>query len=440
LLTRHAARLPEVIGDPRYRDFVQECEAKYRHWAKVRIIARQRGLDAELAWLLIKYGREQRYKIVPLRGASTDVRFLVPDHAHEELTRIDQQLAGLLGPDDGALTPSRGEELIRTALREEAIASSMIEGAATTRVEAKRMLQSNRKPRTRGERMIINNYQAIQFLRERKSANLTPELLLEIQSILTENTLDDPEEAGRFRDSNDRVTVIDQRDGEVMHTPPPADELPARLDMLCRFANRTVETPFIHPVVRACLLHFQIGYDHPFCDGNGRTARAIFFWSMLRDGYWIFEYLPFSRQIHRSVMSYNRAYLYTETDGFDATYFVVYNLRVISRIRDEFAQYLQRKREGIRSAQRLTRSDPDLNHRQRDIVMRLVRDPDVPMTIAEHADRHGVVYETARTDFATLIERGYADQRRIGKRYEFLVGKRLRDRVRALEAREFMGE
>lgn len=439
LLHRHAERIGDVIGDPRYAEFVRANEARYRHWAKTRFLARQQGLDPELAWLLIKLHRNQRYITVPLRGDTTNVRFLVPDRASEELMRIDQQLAGLLGPDEGALTHSRGEALIRIALHEEAIASSMIEGAATTRVEAKRMLRLNRQPRTQGERMIVNNYRAIQFLREHRDTPLTPEFLLEVQAIITHDTLRNPGDSGRFRTPGDVVRVVDERDNEVMHTPPPAEELPARLKMLCDFANRQVDTPFIHPVVRACLLHFQIGYDHPFCDGNGRTARAIFFWSMLRDGYWVFEYLPFSRQIYKSVSAYNQSYLYTETDEFDATYFLVYNLRVIGRIRDDFARYIDRKRREISSAERLTRSDPDLNHRQRDVVMRLTREPDVPLTIAEHAARHSVVYETARADLMALADRGYAQQRKVGKRYEFLAGKRLLARLGAQADRDFLG-
>lgn len=440
LLSSHGGRLAGAIGDPRYASFVRECEASYRPWRKVRVIARSRGLDPEVAWLLITINRVQRYTQVPLRGAATSVRFLLTDHASRDLMLIDQHLAGLLGPDTGALSKARGEQLIRTALREEAIASSMIEGAATTRTEAKRMLRLGRKPRTRGERMVLNNYEAIQHLRERRHDPLTPEMLLEVQEILTRDTTDDPDEVGRFRTVKDRVEVIDLRDGELIHTPPPADELPARLEMLCAFANDTTQTPFIHPVVRACLLHFQIGFDHPFCDGNGRTARAIFLWSMLRHGYWLFEYLPFSRQIYQSVSQYTRAYLDTETDGFDATYFILYNLRIITQIREDFAKYVAKKHERLKAVERVARDVPDLNHRQRDIITRLARDPDQTISIAEHADKHAVVYETARTDILGLAEKGYLKQRKIGKRYEFFADAKLLRELGDLDDRIGIGD
>ena len=41
------------------------------------------------------------------------------------------------------------------------------------------------------------------------------------------------------------------------------------------FANAQ-SSPFVHPVVKAMALHFAIGFIHPFVDGNGRTARALF--------------------------------------------------------------------------------------------------------------------------------------------------------------------
>ena len=414
LLSSHGGRLAGAIGDPRYASFVRECEASYRPWRKVRVIARSRGLDPEVAWLLITMNRVQRYTQVPLRGAATSVRFLLPDHASRDLMLIDQHLAGLLGPDTGALSKARGEQLIRTALREEAIASSMIEGAATTRTEAKRMLRLGRKPRTRGERMVLNNYEAIQHLRERRHDPLTPEMLLEVQEILTRDTTDDPDEVGRFRTVKDRVEVIDLRDGELIHTPPPADELPARLEMLCAFANDTTQTPFIHPVVRACLLHYQIGFDHPFCDGNGRTARAIFLWSMLRHGYWLFEYLPFSRQIYQSVSQYTRAYLDTETDGSITPSSL--HPRLITPMRED-SPSIRKKHERLVAVERVARDVPDLNHRQRDIIIRLARDP------TKRSDRrtrrqHAVVYQTAH-GYPAWPEGLPAAQDR--KRYEFFA-------------------
>jgi hypothetical protein len=51
------------------------------------------------------------------------------------------------------------------SLMDEAIASSQIEGAATTRKKAKEMLRENRPPKNRSEKMIANNYITIKRIR-----------------------------------------------------------------------------------------------------------------------------------------------------------------------------------------------------------------------------------------------------------------------------------
>jgi len=57
------------------------------------------------------------------------------------------------------------------------------------------------------------------------------------------------------------------------------------MEAMCAFVNGRDTEPFIHPAIRAMILHFWLAYDHPFVDGNGRTARALFYWAMLRPGH-----------------------------------------------------------------------------------------------------------------------------------------------------------
>ena len=64
--------------------------------------------------------------------------------------------------------------------------------------------------------------------------------------------------------------------GDVVHTPPIATELTKRMAQMCDFANSQTLEFFVHPVVRGIILHFLLAFDHPFIDGNGRTARALF--------------------------------------------------------------------------------------------------------------------------------------------------------------------
>jgi Fic family protein len=85
------------------------------------------------------------------------------------------------------------------SLMEEAIRSSQLEGASTSRHAAKELLRTGRPPRDRSERMIINNFLAMQYMREQMGDRLTPAAVLELQRILTADTFDGPGASGRLQ-------------------------------------------------------------------------------------------------------------------------------------------------------------------------------------------------------------------------------------------------
>lgn len=430
LVERRVGEWRASLRKKEYLDAVRRCEAEYWAWDQLRFRAPGLGLDPELVWIQVKLSREPRFRMLPLLGhQGVALKYNVPENLQHQLMLIDQQLAGgLTSADDEAPSAQQKEKLIINALREEAIASSMLEGAVTTRQEAKQMLKTGRKPRSRGERMVLNNYLAIQFIRDHQSSDLSPEFLVELQRILTEGTLDDSDQVGRLRTDADKVSIVDGRDDEIVHVPPPESELQQRIDALCAFANRPLRgKDFIHPVVAACVLHFQLGFDHPFCDGNGRTARALFYWMMLRSGYWLFEYLPISRLIYRAPMKYARAFLYSEIEDFDLTYFLIYKAKIIGKGRQELREYIRSKQEQVGLARKMFSSDSRLNHRQREMVLRAARNPERCFTIKEHERYSNVTYATARADLLSLVTWGYLKMVQVGKRFEFMAAERLKE-------------
>jgi len=294
------------------------------------------------------------------------------------------------------------------SIMEESIASSQIEGAVTSRVVAKEMLRKERPPRNVSERMIVNNYQAIQYIDAHKSDRLSVEGLLTIHRLMTDQTLDSPDEVGEFRQKDD-VHVVDVIDGEIIHTPPAFTSIPLFIDELCRFFNDEAPDYFLHPVVKASIIHFLIGYFHPFTDGNGRTARALFYWYMLRKGYWLTEYLSISRVIKESREQYYRAFQYAELDENDLTYFVLYQVKTLSKAYDELTKYLARKQEEKQAILALQRSEK-LSPRQAQIVDWLRHEPNASLSAKEVENRLGVSNQTARTDIQALLKAGYLDE------------------------------
>lgn len=365
----------------------------------------------------------------------------MPDPVLRALHGIDRQAAGAIAMADPGVSGDDRDRYLVSSLIEEAITSSQLEGAATTREEAKEMLRSGRRPRDRGERMILNNYQVMEQIRELKQEPFTPERVLELHRAVTDGTLDDSDAAGRFRRPSERISVMDASHTIVLHQPPPAEGLPERLERLCAFANQALgEQPFVHPVIRAILIHFMLGYDHPFVDGNGRTARALFYWSMARSGYWLMEYLSISRLIKQAPARYARAYLHTETDDNDATYFILHQLAVIEQAIAALHQYLARKIAEQRSAENLLRRAPrlaeGLNHRQIALLSHALRHPGHAYTVMSHQRSHQIVTQTARTDLLKLVERGLLEQRRRGRAFVFIAPPDIGDRIKAQAARE----
>lgn len=423
-----AALGSKVEPSPELVSVVADAQSVYRHWDKIRRIAAEKGVNPHAAWAVIRLMRQAALKPTPLRGSSGEpVKFSIPSPVQHEIMMIDQHLAGQIGIGPDLNLGEEKDRFVATSFMEEAIASSMLEGAATTVRVAKEMLRTGRRPRTTGERMVANNYRAIGFVRDNLKRSLTPELLLELQGLLTKDTLERPDECGRFRSPGERVVVEDAY-GELLHDPPPAEELAERLKRLCAFANQPPlagDGAFIHPFVRAVLLHFQIGYDHPFCDGNGRTARMVFYWSMLRQGYWLFEFLPISRLIYKSPAKYGQAFLYTETDRFDATYFLVYNARIVGQARTELREYIASKQRELADARTLFKREEELNPRQRELLMHAIRNPAAVYTIEGHQRSQGVAYATARSDLLSLVEKGYLTLGRSGRRMEFSEGRKV---------------
>lgn len=420
ILSENAKEVVKVGFSEKGKALLQRANKDYLYWDKFKYLKMPSRISPEIAWTYLKLNRNNHINKIPLLSThQKPFGFWLPDSTLRELHYIDQQAGGHILVEEPSLDASSKERYLISSLMEEAIASSQIEGAATTRKKAKEMLRSKRKPQSKADQMIINNYNTIMKIKELVGEPLTPEMINYLQGSITRDTLDDPSCGGRIRKHNESIEVVDIMDGKPLHTPPPANELPKRINLLCEFANRKEDDKFIHPVIKAVLLHFWLAYDHPYVDGNGRTARALFYWYVLSNKYWMFEYLSISRIILRSKIQYSRAYLYSEIDDFDATYFVLYHLRAIHFAIEELIKYLARKQDELREITHHLRIYPGLNHRQHALINHALKHPGYHYSVESHKNSHGIVYETARIDLIKLVNLGFLEQFRVGKTYYF---------------------
>ena len=153
----------------------------------------------------------------------------------------------------------------------------------------------------------------------------------------------------------------------------------------------------------------MIAYMHPFVDGNGRTARALFYWYMLKQKYWLTEYLSISRVIAKSKKSYEKSFQYTEADNNDIGYFVAYNLRVLDLSFKQLQGYLKRKQEEKKAANTFLQLG-DINDRQAQIIKMFVDNPKEVITVKDIQSKFFISATTAKGDIMGLVERGLINE------------------------------
>ena len=119
----------------------------YLHWDKLKFKPAPGGLSHEEWWLGLKLARLSSSRVIPLRDKrGNPFRFNVPDFIQEALHKIDQGAGGYVGLPSAVSNPHIRDRYILSSLLEEAITSSQLEGAVTTRDVAKEMIRSGREP------------------------------------------------------------------------------------------------------------------------------------------------------------------------------------------------------------------------------------------------------------------------------------------------------
>lgn len=383
---------------------------RYLHWDLLKW--RVPKSSAKEIWSAIKFKRTLLAKYVPLKDENDNLfSYCIPHSMEAKLHKVIQIAGGSVGAIDGnkASTNIQHKYLVSSLMMEEAITSAQLEGASTTREVAKKMLEDEREPVDEDERMIINNYLLLKHAERVRGNDLTLDLILDFHRIATQNTTENHVVPGEFRKDND-IHVRDPN-GEIAHQPPCYKMIVERLDLLCSFANTDHSgsekgSTFIAPVIKAIILHFMLGYEHPFRDGNGRTARALFYWFMLKHEYNLFRYVSISKLIKDDPKGYGLSFLYTEKDHNDLTYFIDFQLDIILAAFDELQDYLKQKTNEFKQVLQLLDDSyySNLNFVQKDIIKKATKEPGRMFSVKGIVNTYGISDNTARRNLNTLAE------------------------------------
>ena len=400
----------QLLTNPQMQPLFQKINSDYLYWDKVKYLATGRT-DKNLLWQAVKIQRQINAQTI--KFGKYVFHFTITKNMLALLHDFDMNLGGNLGTKSIIPTTDKNYYLI-SSIMEEAIASSQMEGASTTRRIAKDMLRKQLKPINKSQQMIVNNYETINKISRQKQSEFTIENLLEIHHSIVNKTLDNHEDEGVFRKTDD-IYVVDGVTGFVAHTPPSYSEIDKMIEDLCVFANNDSDDNFIHPIIKGIIIHFVLAFIHPFVDGNGRTARSLFYWYMIKKGYWLTEYLSISRIIYTNKTAYEKAFLYTENDGNDISYFIQYHLDVMKKAFEDLRKYLQRKIDEQQNILRFS-GVSDVNERQRYVLRTISESKRTLFTPKELATQFDVSTKTARTDLQSLVEKGFLIQTHLNKR------------------------
>ncbi len=393
---------------------VTDKKGRYLHWDKFKWRV-ERGDEAELAWLATKISRRAISKSLTTLQAENGSCFAycIPNSLQAQLHLIDTMVGGGYSLSNNSFLVSteaeKNQYLVKNLIMEEAITSAQLEGASTTRKVAKEILEKNIAPKDKSQQMIVNNFLLMKQVLTLKDSPLNVDTILELHRIATFKAIDNHANPGELRQTND--IYVGDIYGDSFFQPPAFNTIEQRLEELCDFANQSHDQldrdNFIHPIIKAIMLHFLIGYIHPFGDGNGRTARALFYWSILRSGYWLFEYVSISRIIQEKRSSYDAAFIYTETDDFDLTYFIYNQVEVIIKAISALNSYIERKKKELFDFVSWIEKSPIAKKLKRghlEILKVAIQEPGKEFAAQQVANEVGVSLNTARTYLKKLVE------------------------------------
>lgn len=383
------------------KEAIAKVNIDYLYWDKAKYFVPEH-VKPEAFWSAVKLSRSLMKKNLEFPCCS--VSYCETPFIQELLHDFDRRFEELLLSENSITDRNKRYHMINSIM-EEAIASSQMEGASTTRKIAIEMLRKQQKPKDHSQQMILNNFNTIMHLSEKKNEPLSIQLILDVHKHITEKTLDNAGFEGRFR-TDDGIVVRNSITGEIVHVPPAWTLIEPSVNKLCSFINE--EKEFVHPIVKAMILHFMISYLHPFVDGNGRTARSLFYWYLLKKGYWLTEFMSFSKIIYKSKAQYEKSFLYAENDGLDLTYFIIYNLDVMKKAFIELQKYLKRKTSEENAL--LEFRIPGMNERQSRIIKIFTEKSDAVIESKELERVLNASVKTIRSDLEGLVELGLLER------------------------------
>ena len=182
----------------------------------------------------------------------------------------------------------------------DAWSSATIEGARTT---VQRVRECIDNLRTKDDRMVVNTIAGSHYA---YGHPITPRNIRTLWEKVVDGVCENENCRGTMY--RDGMVVIGSAD-RVIHVPAEPAQLPEYMGQWFAYT----EAVSAGALIRSFVAHFYFVYLHPFCDGNGRTARILNASQLYHAGYRKMKSLPLSSAINNQLSGYYSSLADSET-------------------------------------------------------------------------------------------------------------------------------
>lgn len=394
--------------------WIKYTHEQYKTLDEIKYRLDQKSLNPK-DWdeLKTKIVRLRKTSAIPLFVNSLDKKFWFypSDSLFKKTDKIEKLGQGLyqkiLNQSDFA------QDFILDASIEEAITSAIYEGANSTRAKAKELIESENLPKSKDEWMLYNNFKALQWIKKNQSVDINLDVIKELHHIVTQNTLlgDDINFVGKFR--NDGVFVHSSR-GEVKHEGVKHELVSEALTEVLQLTTHNAR--YFPNLFKGICLHYFIAYIHPFFDGNGRTARALFYFDSIKNDLKFIELLSVSAYLKSHGQQYEKSFEKVKDEDFDLTYFIDFNL-------DALLEALERISDKVEFLLSLNKLKAHLNISQNQVglLQKLALHRFRKYDIESYAESIQKSREIARKELRQLADLGLLLESKVGKKYSYQI-------------------
>ena len=265
-------------GNKDYYYLTKNIRVEQNKWKKIRIyIGDKKPTKNNIA----EYAKKIEIKETKLGFAKSDYSFLNVEDAETLQDLKESYSAWLKQVPKSAKQKLNDDFMIRFTYHSNAIEGNRLTLRQTALILKDKVIPSGVRAQDYNE--AINGKECLDYLKSCKKG-LNNKLLEKVNWILTKNT-------GVIYGG--RIRFFDVKIEGSNHIPPKHGEVKKHLLNFSKWYSANKNK--LHPFELAIIIHAKLTWIHPFEDGNGRTARAIMNYILMKKGFPMF-FIPFEKR------------------------------------------------------------------------------------------------------------------------------------------------